>query len=201
MPTEKRSFPGHSGARLSARLDLPDGKPLATALFAHCFTCGKDIAAAREIARGLTAEGFAVLRFDFTGLGSSEGEFAHAGFSANVGDLVAAAEYLAAEGMAPALLVGHSLGGAAVLAAAGRIPSARAVATIAAPADPAHALHLFGDALERIHEEGEAEVSLGGRPFTVSRGFVEDLSDHRLRRRWAALRLPLMILHAPRDQT
>src|SRR6056297_2968762 len=136
MPTDRFTFPGHSGAALAARLDMPDGPHLATALFAHCFTCGKDIAAARRISARLAAMGIAVLRFDFTGLGHSDGEFANTSFTSNVDDLVAAAQALAKRGMAPSLLVGHSLGGAAVLRAATRITSIRAVATIGAPYDP-----------------------------------------------------------------
>ncbi|MFZ1725401.1 MAG: alpha/beta fold hydrolase, partial [Albidovulum sp.] len=136
MPTEKVTFTGHSGATLAARLDLPDGPHLATALFAHCFTCGKDIIAARRIAARLAAMGIAVLRFDFTGLGQSQGDFGATGFVSNVADLHAAADYLAGRDMAPSLLIGHSLGGAAVLKAAGSIASARAVVTVGAPFDP-----------------------------------------------------------------
>ncbi len=199
MRTEKLDFAGGSGHRLAARLDLPAGRPRAAALFAHCFTCGKDIAAARRIAGRLSAAGIAVLRFDFTGLGHSEGEFANAGFGANLADLVAAAEAMAARDLAPQLLVGHSLGGAAVLAAAGEIASVRAVATIGAPADPAHVLENFGCALETIREAGEAEVTLAGRAFRISRSFVEDTEAHRLEDRIAHLRRALLVLHAPRD--
>lgn len=150
MPTERITFPGHSGTALAARLDMPDGPYLATAQFAHCFTCGKDIAAARRISSSLTSIGIAVLRFDFTGLGHSEGEFANTSFTSNVQDLIATGQYLAGRNMAPSLLIGHSLGGAAVLRARAGIPSVQAVATIGAPADPAHVAHLFSDQIEDI---------------------------------------------------
>ena len=201
MPTERLAFPGHDGSTLAARLDRPEGPVLATALFAHCFTCGKDIFAARRIAGRLSAEGIAVLRFDFTGLGHSEGEFANTTFTSNVHDLVAAARHLEGMDLAPALLIGHSLGGSAVLRAAEAIPSARAVATIAAPFDPSHVTHHFADALPRIEAEGEAEVSLGGRPFRVGRGFVEDVGRARLEAAAARLGRALLILHSPGDET
>lgn len=201
MPTERFTFAGHDGTSLAARLDLPAGDPpLATALFAHCFTCGKDIAAARRIAGRLAAMGIAVLRFDFTGLGHSGGEFANTSFTTNVGDLVAAAQALEARGMAPEILIGHSLGGAAVLRAAAQIPSARAVATIGAPADPGHVTHNFAEALPEIAEKGVAEVMLGGRPLRIGQGFVEDVSETRLTQAIANLKMPLLVLHAPRDE-
>ncbi len=199
MPTERISFPGHSGETLSARLDLPEGPTLATALFAHCFTCGKDIAAARRIAQRLSAMGIAVLRFDFTGLGHSSGEFANTTFHSNAGDLKAAAEYLGSRDMAPRLLIGHSLGGAAVLRAAGDIPAAKAVVTIGAPFDPAHVTHNLGDALDAIAADGQAEVDLGGRPFTIGRDFVEDVKAQTLAPLIGSLKKALLVLHAPRD--
>lgn len=200
MPTERFTFAGHDGAPLAARLDLPAGDPpLATALFAHCFTCGKDIAAARRIAGRLAAMGIAVLRFDFTGLGHSGGEFANTSFTTNVGDLVAAAQALSARGLAPEVLIGHSLGGAAVLRAAARIPSARAVATIGAPMDPGHVTENFAEALPEIAEKGVAEVKLGGRPLRISQSFVEDVREAKLTEAIANLKMPLLILHAPRD--
>ncbi|QPH54579.1 OsmC family protein [Pontivivens ytuae] len=201
MTSEKLSFQGHSGEMLAARLDRPDGPHLATALFAHCFTCSKDIPAARRIAARLAQAGIAVLRFDFTGLGHSEGEFANTHFSSNVEDLVRAAGHLDGLGMAPDLMIGHSLGGAAVLAAAGKVASVKAVATIAAPADPFHVTAHFGPALARIEQEGEAEVSLGGRPFTIRRDFVEDVRGAKLSEAVGAMRKPLLILHSPVDQT
>ncbi|MBC7153674.1 MAG: alpha/beta fold hydrolase [Rhodobacteraceae bacterium] len=199
MPTEKFSFRGHDGGALDARLDLPDGPVMATALFAHCFTCGKDIAAARRIAKRLSVAGLAVLRFDFTGLGHSEGEFENTTFTSNVDDLRAAASALADRGMAPALIIGHSLGGAAVLRAAGQIPSAKAVVTIGAPFDPGHVTHNFGDALEKITSDGVAEVDLGGRPFRIGRDFIEDVGAARLGPDIGALKMALLVMHAPRD--
>ncbi len=199
MPTERFTFVGHSGAELAARLDLPDGPHLATALMAHCFTCGKDIAASRRIAARLAAQGIAVLRFDFTGLGHSKGEFENTSFTSNVGDLVAASDALAARGMAPALIIGHSLGGAAVLRAAGRIDNAKAVVTIGAPYDPEHVIHNFGDALDRIAANGVGEVNLGGRPVRIGQGFVEDVRAEHLASDIASLGKALLVLHAPRD--
>ncbi|MEM7528910.1 MAG: bifunctional alpha/beta hydrolase/OsmC family protein [Pseudomonadota bacterium] len=199
MRQEKFSFENAEGLALAARLDLPDGPVRAHALFAHCFTCGKDIAAARRIAQRLTERGIATLRFDFTGLGHSEGEFGNTGFSANVADLVAAARHMAGLDMGPEILIGHSLGGAAVLAAAPLIESVRAVATIGAPAEPAHVLHNFGADLERIRAEGAAEVSLGGRKFSVADSFVQDVEQARLNGTLGRLRAALMVLHAPLD--
>ena len=180
MPTEKFQFTGEGGHQLAAALDLPDGEPAAYALFAHCFTCGKDVLAAKRIATALSAKGIATLRFDFTGLGSSEGDFANATFSSNVADLVRAADHLRNVRKAPAILIGHSLGGAAILAAAGNIPEAKAVVTIAAPSDPAHVTGLFKDHVDRIREQGKAEVSLAGRPFTIKREFLDDVAEQRL---------------------
>jgi putative redox protein len=199
MATERFTFPGHGGHELAARLDRPEGPHLATALFAHCFTCGKDIHAARRIAQRLAAAGIAVLRFDFTGLGHSQGEFANTTFSSNVEDLVAAAAALEARGLAPALLVGHSLGGAAVLKAAGRIPSAKAVVTIGAPFDPGHVTHNFAGALDRIAQDGQAEVDLGGRRVTIGHRFVAEIAAENLGPAIAGLRRALLVLHAPRD--
>ena len=201
MVTERITFTGHGGDALAARLDLPDGPHLATALFAHCFTCSKDIAAARRIAGRLAGMGIAVLRFDFTGLGHSQGEFANTSFSSNVQDLVAAAEYLEGRGMAPGLLIGHSLGGAAVLRAAGSMGSVKAVVTIGAPFDPEHVTHNFGDALERICAEGEADVMLGGRAVTIGRDFVDDVSAENLGPAIRNLKRALLVMHAPLDST
>ncbi|HSI81079.1 MAG TPA: alpha/beta hydrolase [Solirubrobacterales bacterium] len=192
-------FTGASGDQLAARLDRPS-EPHAFALFAHCFTCGKDLAAAGTIARALGDGGIAVLRFDFTGLGSSEGEFANTDFSSNVGDLVAAAAHLRDHHQAPRLIVGHSLGGAAVLAAAEQIPEARAVATIGAPADPSHVEHLLADATPKIERGGEAEVVLGGRPFTVRREFFDDIRSQALLPKVTALDRALIVFHAPRGE-
>ena len=165
--SERVDFPGHDGGMLAARLDLPAGDIRAHAIFAHCFTCSKDIFAATRVAQALAARGVAVLRFDFTGLGHSDGEFANTNFSSNIADLVAAADWLRATHAAPQLLIGHSLGGAAVLMAAGEIPEIRAVATIGAPADAAHVAHNFAAHVERIETDGAAEVTLAGRNFTM----------------------------------
>ena len=199
MRSERITFTGHDGHQLAARLDRPEGAVRAAALFAHCFTCSKDIQAARRIAGRLAARGIAVLRFDFTGLGHSQGEFANTDFSSNVDDLVAAADWMAGQGMAPQLLVGHSLGGAAAIAAADRISTLRALVTIGAPADPGHVLGNFGTALETIQAEGEATVTLEGRDFTIRRGFVEDVAQAALEPALKSLRAALLVLHAPRD--
>lgn len=201
MPTERITFAGHAGDTLAARLDLPEGPHLATAVFAHCFTCSKDIPAARRIAARLASMGIAVLRFDFTGLGHSDGEFANTHFSSNVADLIAAADYLANRGMAPALMIGHSLGGAAVLRAATQIKSSKAVVTLGAPSDPAHVAHQFDQHREEIAKKGLATVSLGGRPFEIKSAFLEDISDQNLRACIANLNQALLVLHAPRDNT
>ncbi len=199
MPTERITFTGQGGDELAARLDLPEGPHLATALFAHCFTCSKDIPAARRIAGRLAAMGIAVLRFDFTGLGHSQGEFGNTTFTSNVGDLRAAAAYLDSRGMAPGLLIGHSLGGAAVLRAAGDIASVKAVVTIGAPFDPEHVTHNFGDALACIEEKGMAEVNLGGRPIMIGQDFVDDVSAENLAPAINKLRRALLVMHSPID--
>lgn len=197
--SEKITFEGTTGA-LAARLDRPTGKPKAFALFAHCFTCSMDIFAASRIAGALTGKGFAVLRFDFTGLGASDGDFANTNFSSNIGDLLKAAEYLRNEHAAPALLIGHSLGGAAVLAAAGEIPECRCVATIGAPYDPEHVKDNFRYKIDEIEKHGEAEVELAGRPFRIQKQFLEDLAIHDQEKRIGKLRRALMVLHAPGDE-
>ncbi|BDW99926.1 bifunctional alpha/beta hydrolase/OsmC family protein [Maricaulis maris] len=198
--SERVEFTGALGETLAAKLELPDGPPAAYALFAHCFSCSKDILAASRIARRLTAAGFAVLRFDFTGLGQSEGDFANTNFSSNIQDLLAAARYMDAEHGAPALLVGHSLGGAAVIAAAGDLPSVKAVATIGAPADANHVTHQFAEMVDAIKRDGRAEVSLSGRSFTITKQFLDDIAGHALEEAAAELRSPLLILHSPVDQ-
>ena len=194
-------FPGAFGTLLAARLDLPAEPPLAYALFAHCFTCSKDTLAATRIGAALTARGFGVLRFDFTGLGGSEGDFANTNFSSNVADLVAAANWLRSAHQAPAILIGHSLGGAAVLAAAHEIPEAVAVATIGAPFDPGHVQHVLGDAALAIQASGEAAVTLAGRTFNIRKQFLEDLASQTGHQRIAGLRKALLVLHSPRDTT
>jgi putative redox protein len=179
---------------------MPAGEPKAYALFAHCFTCGKDVHAARRIAQALTALGVGVLRFDFTGLGSSEGEFANTTFSSNVADLLAAAGALRNVKRAPAILIGHSLGGAAVLAAAADVPEARAVVTIATPSDPAHVTGLFRDRLQDIAQQGEVGVTLEGRQFRIRRSFLDDVAEQNLRAKIAQLRKALLIFHSPTDE-
>jgi uncharacterized OsmC-like protein/fermentation-respiration switch protein FrsA (DUF1100 family) len=199
MPIERFQFEGAGGIHLAATLDSPEGQIRAYALFAHCFTCGKDVLAAKRIAVALAAKGIAVLRFDFTGLGSSEGDFANSTFASNVADLVRAANHLRETKKAPTVLIGHSLGGAAILAAAESIPEARAVVAIAAPSDPAHVTGLFADRIEDIRKFGKAEVSLAGRPFTVTREFLDDIAEHSLIDRVARLHRALLIMHAPTD--
>ena len=201
MPTERFQFTSAEGHQLAAALDLPDGTPHAYALFAHCFTCGKDVLAAKRIAVALAAKGIAVLRFDFTGLGSSEGDFANSTFSSNVADLVRAADHLRETRKAPAILIGHSLGGAAILAAAGRIPDAKAVVTIAAPSDPAHVTGLFKDRIEDIRKDGKVEVQLAGRPFHITGEFLDDIAEHSLMAQVAKLHKALLIMHSPTDDT
>ncbi len=195
---QKIEFPGQDGSTLAGLLETPDTAPLGTALFAHCFTCGKDIAAASRIARALVARGYAVMRFDFTGLGNSDGDFANTHFSSNVGDLIAAAAYLRDKDRAPQLLIGHSLGGTAVLNAAHDIPECRGVVTIGSPADAQHVSKQFACDIERIESQGEAEVKLGGRSFTIRQSFLDDIRktdvDHI-----ANLKRALLVMHSPTD--
>ncbi len=198
--SERITFTGSQGA-LAARLDRPVGEPRAYALFAHCFSCSKDIFAASRISQGLTEHGFAVLRFDFTGLGQSEGDFANTNFSSNVEDLLSAVDYLRAEHRAPAVMIGHSLGGAATLMAATQVAEAKAVVTVGAPADTGHVVHNFIDHVPEIEARGEAQVQLGGRPFTIRRQFLEDLKNHEVTQAIGHLRKALLIMHAPLDQT
>jgi putative redox protein len=199
MPTERIEFPGHDGAKLAARLDLPTGPHVATALFAHCFTCGKDIPAARRIAARLSALGIAVLRFDFTGLGHSDGEFSNTSFTSNVDDLLAANAYLATRGMTPSVIIGHSLGGAAVLRAAASLDTVKAVVTIGAPFDPGHVTHNFAASVPEIEAKGSAKVNLGGRTFSIGKQFLEDVASAELTSSIAKLNAALLVLHAPRD--
>jgi putative redox protein len=201
MPAERFDFPNAQGQKLAALLDRPDGETRAVALFAHCFTCGKSNRAARHIAEGLKLHGIAVLRFDFTGLGASEGEFANTTFSSNVDDLVAAADHLRQTLAAPAILIGHSLGGAAVLAAAHRIAEAKAVVTIAAPFDPAHVIGLFGEKVAEIGEKNEVEVTLAGRPFRIRRTLLDDIANQNLTPLVAGLHKALLVFHSPTDDT
>ncbi|UCG50688.1 MAG: alpha/beta fold hydrolase [Candidatus Latescibacterota bacterium] len=200
MITHRITFENNAGDKLSARLDLPlSGKPMAFALFAHCFTCSKNYKSVTNISRALCGRGIAVFRFDFTGLGESGGDFADTNFSSNVEDLVAAANFLGTHHQAPKILVGHSLGGAAILQAASRIPSAVAVATIAAPSDPRHLKKVLRDAADVIEKSGEAVVVLAGRSFRIKKQFLDDLERSRMQEHIGNLGKALLIFHSPSD--
>jgi uncharacterized OsmC-like protein/alpha/beta superfamily hydrolase len=197
---KKITFRNDEGIELAALLDLPeDEQPIAFALFAHCFTCTKNITAAANIARALSRQRIAVLRFDFTGLGESLGEFAETTFSSQIGDLVAAARFLAESYQAPKILIGHSLGGTAVLHAAARIPSSKAVITMAAPCDPAHVIGLLQDSRAEIERSGEASVMIAGRSFTIRREFIDDIEAQQPREVIRRLHAALLVMHSPRD--
>lgn len=201
MKTTRLKFTNQQGLELSARLEKPvDTHPKAYVLFAHCFTCNKNLTAIRNISRSLTSAGFAVLRFDFTGLGESEGDFADTNFSSNVSDLVDAANFLKENYDAPSVLVGHSLGGAAVLLAAKHIESVKAVATVGAPSEPNHVAHQFEANISNIESEGEAEVSVGGRPFKVKKQFLNDIRSTNLKKEIRGLKKALLVMHAPFDK-
>jgi pimeloyl-ACP methyl ester carboxylesterase len=197
----KVSFPGVNGDQLSARLERPKGTPKTFALFAHCFTCGKDIFSATMVTTALAEKKIAVLRFDFTGLGGSEGDFANTNFSSNIDDLVAAAEFLGGEYNPPQLLVGHSLGGSACLVAARKIPSVRCVATIAAPYSPMHLKESLSKLVPKIEREGKAEVTIGGQTFPITRQFIDDISQHNMDEHLRALDRALLIMHSPDDES
>ncbi len=198
---EKLTFTGHGGETLTARLDKPEGEIKAYALFAHCFTCSKDIYAASKISQTLTSHGIAVFRFDFTGLGTSEGDFANTNFSSNVEDLIAAADFMRESLNAPKIIIGHSLGGSAVLAAANQVEEATAIVTLGSPADVAHVAHHFEKDREAIMSEGEADICLVGRPFKIKRQFIEDIEGFKLKERVKNLKKALLVMHAPMDQT
>lgn len=198
--TQRVDFEGSLGAKLSARLDLPAGAVKAYAIFAHCFTCSKDLHATRRISADLSARGIAVLRFDFTGLGNSKGDFASTNFSSNKEDLLSAADFLRKNFNAPGLLIGHSLGGAAVLSIASEIPEVEAVVTIGAPSEAEHVVHNFGIKLEEIQQAGEATVSLGGREFSIRKQFLDDLAQNNVLEKVTTLKKPLLVLHSPLDQ-
>lgn len=197
----KFDFLNKNGQTLSGRLDFPSGEPKAFALFAHCFTCSKDLNVVNTISKTLTEEGIAVLRFDFTGLGSSEGEFSNTNFSSNVDDLLSACESLREKHKAPELLIGHSLGGAAALKAASMLPRVKAVATIAAPSEVKHLKKLFVDDLDNIEKEEMAEVSLAGRKFTITKQFIQDISEASILEEIKNLSKALLVLHSPIDET
>lgn len=199
MHNQRINFSNRDGLSLAGLIDTPDSGAHAWALFAHCFTCSKNLKAATHIVQALNDAGIAVLRFDFTGLGQSEGDFAETSFSSNAADLVDAARWLETAYSAPTILLGHSLGGTAVLRAASDIPSAVAVATIGSPADPTHVKHLFGDSLEALEQDGVAEVDIGGRPFRLKKAFVQDLEEHDLLREVSGIRRALLVMHAPLD--
>ncbi len=202
MQFQKLYFKNPDGKRLAARLDLPlDEKPTAFAIFAHCFTCTKNLNAVVNIDRALSMNGIAVLRFDFTGLGESEGDFSETNFSTNVADLIAASDFLKEAYEAPRLLIGHSLGGAAVIQAAEKIPSAEAVSTIAAPAQ-IHGLFSFidGPRLEKLEKDGETAINISGRDFKIKKQFIEDLRQNRMEEAIRNLRRPILIFHSPLDQ-
>ncbi len=201
MRSEKVAFAGSGGASLAGRLDLPDAQPRAFALFAHCFTCSKDVLAASRIANALTGFGIAVLRFDFTGLGGSGGDFANTNFTSNIADLVSAANYLRNTHTAPTILVGHSLGGTAVLAAAEHIPEVRAIATIGAPSDTEHLLQLLAESRHEIEAAGEAEICLAARPFKIRRQFLDDITNQPQADRIRHLNAALLVMHSPTDET
>ncbi len=202
MASQKIIFQNMDGENLAARLELPVSQhPHTFALFAHCFTCNKNLTAVRNIGRALNRAGIAVLRFDFTGLGESEGDFADTNFSSNVSDLIAASLFLEKEYQAPEILIGHSLGGAAVIAAAKKIASVKAVATIGAPADPAHVSHIFTGSIEEIEKSGVAEVSIGGRPFTVKKQFLDDIRSNVQGEGLHSLGKALLVMHSPQDLT
>jgi len=200
MKQQKVMFANARGEKLASILNLPDGKPIAFVLFAHCFTCTKNITAAANIARALGRWQMAVLRFDFTGLGESMGEFAETTFSSQISDLVAAARFLEAQHEAPKILIGHSLGGTAVLHAASQIDAVKAVVTIAAPGDPAHVAHLLRDSREQIERSGEASVMIGGRPFTIRKEFIDDIEAHKPKEVIRGLNAALLVMHSPRDR-
>ncbi len=200
MKSEKIIFKNQSNEELAGRLELPDTEPQAFAIFAHCFTCGKDASAATRIARAMASKGYGTLRFDFTGLGNSDGDFSNTNFSSNVGDLISAAQYLEKNFQAPKILIGHSLGGAAVLVAGTKIKSVKAIVAIAAPSDPGHVAHLFADKSEAIARDGAAEVNLAGRKFTVKKQFLDDISEQKLVELLPHLGKAVLIAHSPVDE-
>lgn len=201
MATKKVDFTNSNNEKIGARLDSPDGEIKAYALFAHCFTCHKNLNAVRNISKALTSAGIAVLRFDFTGLGESEGDFADTNFSSNVDDLISAAEFLEADFESPKLLIGHSLGGAAVLMAGSRLPDVKAIVTVGAPCNPEHVTHMLQCSIEEIEANGKANVVLAGRPFTIKKQFLDDLAAQNMTAVIRSLKRPLLVCHSPIDNT
>lgn len=202
MKSKRLTFLNSDGESLAAKMDLPsDSRPLAYVLFAHCFTCNKNFNAINNISKALTSQGFGVFRFDFTGLGESEGDFADTNFSSNLQDLECAAAFMEENYQAPSVLVGHSLGGAAVLAIGGKLKSVKAIATIAAPADPKHVTNLLVDGIEHIEQHGKADVNIGGRSFTIKKEFLDDLNNTEQAEVIKNLKKPLLVLHSPQDST
>ncbi|MBL4837678.1 MAG: alpha/beta fold hydrolase [Kordiimonadaceae bacterium] len=201
MPSQKATFMGSQGFELAARLDAPAGDIKAYSLFAHCFSCSKDLSAVNRISRALNEDGIAVFRFDFTGLGQSDGNFSNTNFTSNVNDILAAVAYMRAELSPPAIMMGHSLGGAATFLAANQVPEVRAVATIGAPTNAVNVLKQFDKEMEKIEQEGKADVLLGGRPFVIKKQFVDDARNQDLLSEVAALKKPLLVMHSPIDAT
>ena len=201
MEYKKVAFKNKAGFKISGRMDLPaDREPLAYALFAHCFTCTKNLKSVAHICRALTDRGFAVLRFDFTGLGESQGDFSETNFSTNIEDLVVAADFMKETFEPPDILIGHSLGGAAVLHAGSSIESAKAIVTIGAPSDPAHIKQSLKDSHLKIKKEGKAEIAIGGKSITVKKQFLDDLEKIQMQKAIRKLKKPLLILHSPMDE-
>lgn len=202
MKSEKVTFKNKQGFELAARLEIPELQPpKAYALFAHCFTCNKNLTAVRNIGKSLTNNGIAVLRFDFTGLGESEGEFENTNFSSNIEDLIAAAEFLKHNYQAPSILIGHSLGGAAVIFATNHLPSVKAVVTIGAPSNPKHVSHLLKSGIEELQNSGEALIIIGGREFKIKKQFLEDIHEKNMFETVKSMRRPLLVMHSPQDTT
>ncbi|MFK5973017.1 MAG: alpha/beta fold hydrolase [Flavobacteriaceae bacterium] len=201
MKSQKIKFNNAQGQELAARIEFPDKELKSYALFAHCFTCTKNLTAIRNIGRALNKCGIAVLSFDFTGLGESEGDFEHSNFSSNIDDLISAAQFLEANYSAPDILIGHSFGGAAVIFAAHHIASVKAVATIGAPSSPKHISHLLSSGIDEINTKGEALLSIGGRPFKIRKQFLDDINEKNIEESLKTLKLPLIVLHSPQDTT
>lgn len=201
MKKEKITFTNNKGFELAALIEQPNKEIKGYAIFAHCFTCNKNLTAVRNIGKSLNENGIAVLRFDFTGLGESEGDFENTNFSSNVEDLIAAAEYLEKNYEAPTILIGHSLGGAAVIFAAKELSSIKAVATIGAPSNPKHVAHLFKSGVEEINLKGEAVLSIGGREFKIQKQFLENINEQNMEKTVKEMDKSLLVLHSPQDTT